>query len=130
MGISAIADLAAYFMTVLAVLFFHALVVYSLMLKFLTGLSPAVLLRKMRDFQDLGHRVIFLIGDFTGMIGDPTGRSKTRPALTEDEILANALVLSIVRARFRSHRGHPLRANGTLAATVRNALFETLLERR
>jgi Na+/H+-dicarboxylate symporter len=48
MGISAIADLAAYFMTVLAVLFFHALVAYSLLLKFMTGLSPAVLLRKMR----------------------------------------------------------------------------------
>ena len=39
----------------------------------------------MKHFQDLGHRVIFLIGDFTGLIGDPTGRSKTRPALTEEE---------------------------------------------
>jgi tyrosyl-tRNA synthetase len=38
-----------------------------------------VLLRKMRQFQDLGHRVIFVIGDFTGMIGDPTGRVKTAP---------------------------------------------------
>ncbi len=44
----------------------------------------------MRHFQELGHRVIFLIGDFTGMIGDPTGRSKTRPALTREEIAANA----------------------------------------
>ena len=43
-------------------------------------LGHTVLLRKMRQFQDLGHRVIFVIGDFTGMIGDPTGRSKTRPA--------------------------------------------------
>ena len=48
-------------------------------------LGHTVLLRKMRHFQDLGHRVIFLIGDFTGMIGDPTGRSKTRPALTREE---------------------------------------------
>jgi len=53
-------------------------------------LGHAVLLRKMRDFQDLGHRVIFLIGDFTGMIGDPTGRSKTRPPLTREDIESNA----------------------------------------
>ena len=50
-------------------------------------LGHTVLLRKMRQFQDLGHRVIFLIGDFTGMIGDPTGRVKTRPALTREQIL-------------------------------------------
>src|SRR5689334_9034802 len=49
-----------------------------------------VLIRKMRHFQMLGHRVIFLIGDFTGLIGDPTGRSATRPALTPEQILANA----------------------------------------
>src|SRR5688572_7817837 len=53
-------------------------------------LGHTVLLRKMRHFQDLGHRVIFLIGDFTGMIGDPTGRSKTRPQLTREEVAANA----------------------------------------
>jgi tyrosyl-tRNA synthetase len=53
-------------------------------------LGHTVLLRKMRHFQDLGHRVIFLIGDFTGLIGDPTGRSKTRPTLTMDEIRENA----------------------------------------
>lgn len=53
-------------------------------------LGHTVLLRKMKHFQDLGHQVIFLIGDFTGLIGDPTGRSKTRPALTRDEIASNA----------------------------------------
>ena len=53
-------------------------------------LGHVVLLRKMRQFQDLGHRVIFLIGDFTGMIGDPTGRSKTRPPLTRAQIDENA----------------------------------------
>ncbi len=53
-------------------------------------LGHTVLLRKMKHFQDLGHRVIFLIGDFTGLIGDPTGRSKTRPQLTRDEVKANA----------------------------------------
>jgi tyrosyl-tRNA synthetase len=53
-------------------------------------LGHTVLIRKMKHFQDLGHRVIFVIGDFTGMIGDPTGRSKTRPPLTREEIDANA----------------------------------------
>src|SRR5688572_13917400 len=53
-------------------------------------LGHTVLIRKMKHFQDLGHTVIFLIGDFTGMIGDPTGRSKTRPPLTREEIEANA----------------------------------------
>jgi len=53
-------------------------------------LGHTVLLRKMKHFQDLGHRVIFLIGDFTGMIGDPTGRNKTRPPLTREEVLENA----------------------------------------
>src|SRR5215471_12959309 len=49
-----------------------------------------VLIRKMRHFQQLGHTVIFLIGDFTGMIGDPSGRSATRPALTREQIDENA----------------------------------------
>jgi tyrosyl-tRNA synthetase len=53
-------------------------------------LGHTVLLRKMKHFQDLGHDVIFLIGDFTGLIGDPSGRSATRPAMTHDEILKNA----------------------------------------
>ncbi|MGH9759359.1 MAG: tyrosine--tRNA ligase, partial [Blastocatellia bacterium] len=49
-----------------------------------------VLIRKMRHFQQLGHQVIFLIGDFTGLIGDPSGRSATRPQLTREELNANA----------------------------------------
>src|SRR5579884_3715900 len=53
-------------------------------------LGHTVLLRKMKHFQDLGHRVIFLIGDMTGLIGDPTGRNVTRPPMTRDEIEANA----------------------------------------
>src|SRR5438132_5279050 len=53
-------------------------------------LGHTVLLRKRKHFQDLGHTVIFLIGDFTGMIGDPTGRSATRPSLTREEINQNA----------------------------------------
>jgi tyrosyl-tRNA synthetase len=53
-------------------------------------LGHTVLLRKLKHFQDLGHTVIFLIGDFTGMIGDPTGRSATRPPLTREQIEQNA----------------------------------------
>lgn len=68
-------------------------------LKIKTGFDPTapdihlghtVLLEKMRQFQDLGHEVIFLIGDFTGMIGDPTGRSEIRKPLTKDDVLKNA----------------------------------------
>jgi tyrosyl-tRNA synthetase len=53
-------------------------------------LGHTVLLRKLKHFQDLGHTVIFLIGDFTGMIGDPTGRSATRPPLSAEELMKNA----------------------------------------
>jgi len=53
-------------------------------------LGHTVLLRKLKHFQDLGHTVIFVIGDFTGMIGDPTGRSATRPPLSNEEIMRNA----------------------------------------
>ncbi len=53
-------------------------------------LGHTVLINKLRQFQDLGHEVLFLIGDFTGMIGDPTGKSVTRKPLTRDEVLANA----------------------------------------
>jgi tyrosyl-tRNA synthetase len=53
-------------------------------------LGHTVLLNKLRQFQDLGHHVLFLIGDFTGMIGDPTGKSATRPPLSQDEVKKNA----------------------------------------
>ncbi len=53
-------------------------------------LGHTVLINKLRTFQDLGHEVLFLIGDFTGMIGDPTGKSATRPPLTRDEVIENA----------------------------------------
>lgn len=64
-----------------------------------TGFDPSspdlhvghtVLIRKMKHFQDLGHRVVFLVGDFTAMIGDPSGRKATRPQLSRDEVLANS----------------------------------------
>ncbi len=53
-------------------------------------LGHTVLLRKLKHFQDLGHTVIFLIGDFTGMIGDPSGRSATRPPLSPEDIMRNS----------------------------------------
>lgn len=54
-------------------------------------LGHTVLINKLRQFQDLGHEIIFLIGDFTGMIGDPTGKSATRPPLTEEQVRENAV---------------------------------------
>src|SRR5579871_6161576 len=53
-------------------------------------LGHTVLINKMRQFQQFGHEVIFLIGDFTGLIGDPSGRNVTRPRLTPQEVQANA----------------------------------------
>ena len=53
-------------------------------------LGHTVLLNKLRHFQELGHHVMFLIGDFTGMIGDPTGKNATRPPLTREQNVVNA----------------------------------------
>lgn len=53
-------------------------------------LGHAVVLHKLRQFQELGHHIIIILGDFTGMVGDPTGRSETRKQLTEEEVMANA----------------------------------------
>src|SRR5262245_3702622 len=54
-------------------------------------LGHTVLLNKMRQLQDLGHEIMFLIGDFTGMIGDPSGKNETRPPLTREQVQENAL---------------------------------------
>jgi len=92
-------------------------------------LGHTVLLNKMRQFQELGHQVIFLIGDFTGLIGDPTGRNATRPPLTLEQIAANAetykaqvykvLDPSKTEIMFNSKWGNELGAGGIikLAAT-------------
>ena len=53
-------------------------------------LGHTVIIHKLRHFQELGHTIVFLIGDFTGMVGDPTGRSETRPPLTREQVLSNA----------------------------------------
>ena len=54
-------------------------------------LGHTVLINKMRQFQEMGHHIMFLIGDFTGLIGDPTGKSATRPPLTPEQIKENGL---------------------------------------
>src|SRR5438552_11611889 len=74
-------------------------------------LGHAVVLRKLRQFQELGHKAVLIIGDFTGRVGDPSGQSETRPFLTEEEIRANAQtyfdqagkVLDVQRAEIRSN---------------------------
>jgi len=87
-------------------------------------LGHTVILNKMRQLQDLGHQVIFLIGDFTTLIGDPSGRNNTRPALSKEEIQANAqtyykqasLVLDPERTeiRYNSEWSDPLGARGMI----------------
>src|SRR5689334_3482249 len=74
-------------------------------------LGHTVLLRKLKHFQDLGHTVIFLIGDFTGMIGDPTGRSVTRPPLTAEELKRNAETYMEQVYKILSQDGTELRFN-------------------
>lgn len=74
-------------------------------------LGHTVLLRKLKHFQDLGHTVIFLIGDFTGMIGDPTGRSVTRPPLSPEELKRNAQTYMEQVHKMLSPSGTELRFN-------------------
>jgi len=104
-------------------------------------LGHAVLIRKMKHFQDLGHRVTFVIGDFTGLIGDPTGRSKTRPPLSPDDIARNAdtyraqvfgeTLLDPVKTvvEFNSRWLLPLGADGLVRLAARYNVAQ-MLERR
>ena len=99
-------------------------------------LGHTVVLNKMRQLQDLGHTVIFLIGDFTAMIGDPSGRNSTRPALTREQIEANArtyfepasLVLDAQRTeiRYNSEWSDPLGARGMIQLASRYTLARML----
>ena len=82
-------------------------------------LGHIVLLKKLAHFQQLGHRIVFLIGDYTGMIGDPSGRTEDRPPLTPAQVLANAktykaqvakvLNVKTMQVRFNSEWLGPLR---------------------
>jgi tyrosyl-tRNA synthetase len=99
-------------------------------------LGHTVLLNKMRQFQQLGHQVVFLIGDFTGMIGDPTGRNVTRPRLTPAEIAANAQtyqqqvfrILDPERTRvvFNSEWFGPMSAAGLIEIAARHTVARML----
>ena len=102
-------------------------------------LGHTVLIRKMRQFQDLGHTVVFVVGDFTAMIGDPTGRSKTRPPLTRDEIERNATTYTeqvfriLDRGRtvleYNSRWLQPLGADGLVRLAAKYSVAQ-MLERR
>ena len=99
-------------------------------------LGHTVVLNKMRQLQDLGHTVIFLIGDFTAMIGDPSGRNVTRPPLTREQIESNArtyfeqasLVLDASRTeiRYNSEWSDPLGARGMIQLASRYTLARML----
>ncbi|MDP8229616.1 MAG: tyrosine--tRNA ligase [Candidatus Gorgyraea atricola] len=99
-------------------------------------LGHTVLLRKLRHFQDLGHKVVFLIGDFTGMIGDPTGRSEIRKRLTEKEVKENAKtykkqVFKILDERktkvvFNSKWLNPMSLKDTLSLTSHSTVSQLL----
>ena len=99
-------------------------------------LGHPVVLNKMRQLQDLGHQVIFLVGDFTSMIGDPSGRNSTRPPLTREQIEANAqtyyaqasLVLDPARTeiRYNSEWSDPLGARGMIELAAKYTLARML----
>ena len=87
-------------------------------------LGHTVLINKLRQFQDLGHEVLFLIGDFTGMIGDPTGKNTTRPPLTRDAVLENARtyeqqIFKILDAEKTAPKPYPL---GLSSMTLKPAM--------
>src|SRR5918999_4684788 len=102
-------------------------------------LGHTVLIRKMKHFQDLGHTVVYVVGSFTALIGDPTGRSKTRPPLTMDEIATNAetyktqifKILDPARTvtRFNSEWLEPLGSYGWVRLAARYNVAQ-MLERR
>ena len=99
-------------------------------------LGHTVLIRKMKHFQQLGHRVVFVIGDFTGMIGDPTGKKVTRPALSREEIESNAetyrrqvfKILDPVKTevRFNAEWLSPLGAEGMIKLAAKYTLARML----
>src|SRR5579884_1509563 len=99
-------------------------------------LGHTVVIRKLKHFQDLGHTVIFLIGDFTGMIGDPSGRSATRKPMTPEEVRANAETYKAQVLRFLTLRrpwwiltaaGSRSSADGTGLLYAQNTLWHECL---
>ena len=99
-------------------------------------LGHTVIINKMRQFQKLGHEVVFLIGDFTGMIGDPSGKNVTRPPLTTEEIQSNAATYKAqvfrildpdkTRVEFNSRWSSELGAEGIIRLTARHTVARML----
>jgi tyrosyl-tRNA synthetase len=99
-------------------------------------LGHTVLINKLRHFQDLGHHVMFLIGDFTGMIGDPSGKNATRPPLSREQILENAntyreqvfKILDPVKTEvcFNSSWFEPIGAAGMIKLAARHTVARML----
>ena len=99
-------------------------------------LGHTVLMRKMKHFQDLGHRVIFLIGDFTGMIGDPTGKSETRKHLSKEEVAENAKTYQVqiykvldpdrTTIAFNSHWMSKMTAEGMIQLAAKHTVARML----
>jgi tyrosyl-tRNA synthetase len=99
-------------------------------------LGHTVLIQKLKNFQDLGHQVIFLIGDFTGLIGDPSGKSETRPPLTEAQVKANAAtyerqifkILDPAKTRidFNSRWMKPMQAQDLIRLAARHTVARML----
>src|SRR5450830_1225194 len=99
-------------------------------------LGHTVLIQKIKNFQDLGHQVIFLIGDFTGLIGDPSGKSETRPPLTEEQVKANAAtyerqifkILDPAKTRidFNSRWMKPMQAQDLIRLAARHTVARML----
>src|SRR3954454_15848919 len=95
-------------------------------------LGHTVLINKLRQLQDIGHHIIFLIGDFTGLIGDPTGKNATRPPLTQEEIKANArtyeaqifkiLDPALTKVEFNSNWMGPMSAAGLIQLAARHTV--------
>ncbi len=92
-------------------------------------LGHTVLLRKMRHFQDLGHKVVFLIGDHTAMIGDPSGQSKTRPRLTNEEVAANAKTYEKQVSKVLDIKKLEIRFNSEWLAKMNTTSIAELLSR-
>ena len=96
-------------------------------------IGHTVLINKMRQFQNLGHEVVFLIGDFTGMIGDPSGKNATRPPLSPDDIKANAATYEAqiykildedkTRVEFNSNWMGDMDAAGLIRLAARHTVF-------
>ncbi|MBI4313218.1 MAG: tyrosine--tRNA ligase, partial [Candidatus Omnitrophica bacterium] len=92
-------------------------------------LGHTVLLRKLKHFQELGHQVVFLIGDFTSMIGDPTGRNELRPPLTPQEVLANAKTYAAQISRILDLKRMQIRRNSEWLGQMRLADFLAVASR-